>query len=743
MINFKVYNKEGTLQYEVSSKSSYCLEKYHHVAIGQNRKKLAFKYDNTIHNLVQGPTDISNETQLYDYLYSSNEGYGILKNDISLSGTFFSDHKTHNYPTISAEKTLSGNFSIFPNTTAYTSSADKYIFKSYRPLTLQNLTISGFTNPYLNIVDVSSSELTISGCIFSNNDVGVNINVDYSHNTTHIINSTFKSLKANKLIPTPNESSTFKSLKANKLIPVPDESSTFKSLKANKLKANGPRLVQSNKKVKINRRNNGQTNDTTGEEKWSPGSAIRYKGEMLYITDSSFVDNSNSYTGGAIYAETYIKTLTLSGENLFSHNISSLGGAICITDANEIIVNNGMATFNGNISDIGGAILSESPAMSGGGTYIFSDNCANSGGAIFAYDKMTISGGTYTFSDNCANLQDAGAIKATDISITDGSYTFKRNIAKNYGGAINVSNKMTISGGTYTFKGNIAKEEGGGAISTINLITTYGTYTFSDNCANLQDGGAIWTSDISITDGSYTFKGNIANTSGGAIATINLITTGGTYTVSDNCANYGGAINATDISITDGSYTFNSNIAKTFGGAIYAYSMLTIKDGTYTFSDNCANLQDGGVIKATDISITDGSYTFNGNIANTYGGAINTTNLITTGGTYTVSDNCANYGGAINATDISITDGSYTFNSNIAKTFGGAIYSYGTVDISTVKTVRFYGNSSISNSTLGNHIFTKDICYNDSSHVIFNMPDCSGSDGSAVWSRLYGQICPP
>ena len=568
MINFKVYNKEGTLQYEVSSKSSYCLEKYHHVAIGQNRKKLAFKYDNTIHNLVQAPTDISNETQLYDYLYSSNEGYGILKNDISLSGTFFSDHKTQNYPTISAEKNLSGNFSIFPNTTAYTSSADKYIFKSYRPLTLQNLTISGFTNPYLNIVDVSSSELTISGCIFSNNDVGVNINVDYSHNTTHIINSTFKSLKANKLIPTP------------------DESSTFKSLKANKLKANGPRLVQSNKKVKINRRNNGQTNDTTGEEKWSPGSAIRYKGEMLYITDSSFVDNSNSSAGGANYAETYIQTLTLSGENLFSRNISSLGGAICIADANEIIVNNGMATLIGNIADVGGAIFSDSPAMSGGGTYIFSDNCANSGGAIFAYDKMTITGGTYTFSDNCANLNNGGAIFATDISITDGSYTFKGNIAKTFGGAI----------------------------STQNLITT------------------------------------------------------------------------------------------------------------------------------------DGSYTFNGNIANTYGGAINTTNLITTGGTYTVSDNCANLhdGGAIYAGMLTIKDGSYTFKGNIAKEGGGAIYSYGTVDISTVKTVRFYGNSSIYNSARGNHILTYDICYNDSSHVLFNMPDCSGIDGSAVWSTLYGhQICPP
>jgi predicted outer membrane repeat protein len=535
MINYKVYNKAGTLLYEVSSKSKYCLKNYLHVSTGLNGKKLVFKYDNTIHNLVPAGTSISDETELYQYLYNSKKGSenidGKLTNDISLSANFFSWHKTNHYPTISTEKNLSGKFSIFPNTTAYTSSADKYIFKSDLSLTLQNLTISGFTNPYLNIVDVSSLELTISGCSFINNDVGVNINVDNSRNTTHIINSTFKSLKANKL------------------------------------KANGPRLVQSNKKVKINRRNNGQTNDTTGEEKWSPGSAIRYKGEMLYITDSSFVDNSNSYAGGAIYAETYLKTLTLSGENLFSRNITMTtdgfthGGAICIVDANETIVNNGMATFNSNIAGYGGAIYSESPAMSGG---------------------------TYTFSDNCANLQDGGAIYAYDISITDGSYTFNGNIASNYGGAITANSKMTI------------------------------------------------------TDGSYTFKGNIANI---------------------------------------------------YGGAIHAYSKMTITGGTYTFSDNCANIN-GGAIYATD--------------------------------------------------DISITDGSYTFNGNIANSNGGAIHSRGTVDISTVKLVSFFDNSSNSKSDQGNHIYTKDICYNYSSNVWFDTPDCSGSYGSAVWSTDDAhQICPP
>ena len=409
----------------VSSTSKDCAKAHYHIATASDGKRFVFKYDSTKHTLIlqescASYTTISNETSLFEFLYTRSDCFhGKLSTDISLGSKFYKSYQTNNYPTISSEKTLDGNSNKiypYPSTPAGTSfgaSHEIYIFKTDASLTLQNLTISGFIADHsLNIVDVNGPHLEISGCAFINNNVGVNINVDNSSNETRVHNSVFKSLRCAKHFAA-----------------------------------------------------------SSGESSVLGGSAIRHVGNKLYITDSSFVDNSNHYNGGAIL---FTNILTLSGNNHFINNTTGgMGGAIqagpnAIIGSAASLNIYGTAEFSKNKAIVGGAIYTDTIYINDA-SLTFSGNKApgwGKGGAILFQRNCNIIDSSVSFRDNDAlfggaiwGMSDPFPRGPQNLTITRGNVEFSGNTADNSGGAINLGSKGSlIIDSSVTFRNNSAAD---------------------------------------------------------------------------------------------------------------------------------------------------------------------------------------------------------------------------------------------------------------------------------------------
>ena len=492
--------------------------------------------------------------------------------------------------------------------------------------------------------------------------------------------------------------------------------------------------------------NNSVSND--GGAIYNQVNAVNINGVILF--DNNDAGTASGDYGGAIYSDADVTLNDVSGSSTFQNSQAYSGGAIYISTlyAPTLTLNN--ATFDANNTvDVGGAIYTRGGTMS---DVTFTNNyTANDGGAIYNVSRpLIINGTSNTFTNNHAGIasgDNGGAIFSSNpLDISNATFTGRNDgTADAYqGGAIYLSytgDTLALSNASFS---NFRAVDVGGALRMYG--GTLGDVTFTGNFSETTNGGAIFNAaDPLIINGtSNTFTGNYAGIGagdyGGAIYSTGTVTvsnaafTGRNDGISD--AYDGGAIyvwlDAAVLTVSDSS--FASFKVENWGGAIRMYG------GTMTnvtFTDNVAGNDAGAILNGLAPLTISGTNTFTNNssgiTSGDYGGALySTSDLTVSGATFTNND--AYEGGAIYmsvTTTLTIDDS--TFTSNTAANVGGAIRNSGVV---LINSSTFAGNSTVGGGHDGGAIFsshTLDI--NNSTFSGNSVADTAGAiyqDGTAV-----------
>lgn len=437
-----------------------------------------------------------------------------------------------------------------------------------------------------------------------------------------------------------------------------------------------------------------------------------YKTAFLNNNAGGAIPPNSTDGGGAIYMGGWAQAVIK--ECAFEGNSSNRGGAISTTDG--VGANYGFeisdSTFVSNTATVaGGAIYSKYDEDSEGNVSSitnsdFSENSTDGkGGAIFSAGEMNIS--KANFEDNYAD--DCGGAIHTSAAMKIEDSNFLRNHADsaNGGGAVKIAvaannseERVVISGSR--FEGNYANASGADS-GAISIQDGYVDISKTDFVGNKSDwAGAIYaykaSDEINITD--CLFEGNEANDIG-AIGnftkdgqmTISNVTFRGNKAVGGTGNDGGGALFVGSESTTlVKDSLFEGNSSASFGGAI-ATRLET--DGNNSdgkleiintvFDANKAEGDGGAIYNAFQSSLTDPdrvvvkNSSFSNNKSKGDGGAI-----------YNAP---ANDETGTDVADVIISD--TVFESNSAAGKGGAVYASGNVNIAAVsKDVAFINNSA-------------------------------------------------
>lgn len=256
------------------------------------------------------------------------------------------------------------------------------------------------------------------------------------------------------------------------------------------------------------------------------GGAFACDGGGIYLKSCNFTKNTaTSDRGGAFFitnagTEVYIGDETIAGSGgLFTENSANNGGAITIQNGAAIWIYNG--EFSYNTSNYHGGMLlvnAGNPTVTIGGNNIHDNSAERDGGAI---------GVKGTGGDEPNSPQ---------IYVVNGN-TFKNNYAPSGGGAIKLRDepaKATSSGengnetkaclyisGTNTFEGNHTATGYGGCLDlrtsgTVEISGAIFKNNHTDEDADTAKGGCINICDSSLETGDFTitdciFDGNYTN----------------------------------------------------------------------------------------------------------------------------------------------------------------------------------------------------------------------------------------
>lgn len=408
----------------------------------------------------------------------------------------------------------------------------------------------------------------------------------------------------------------------------------------------------------------------------------------IYITDSAqytinnctFIDNSASYFGGAIYNGAKDNDLTIKNSKFINNKIFLNEGGAVYSRGNLVVEN---SYFEKNKAYLDGGAISCDGYVDLINTKFISND------AFKEEKRLTVYGGAVSskkgiYVENCLfsnNSADNGGALFSRGDVIVKNSSFNKNIAFGSGGAIYVDSSNAVIS-TSTFVDNAARQIEGGAVFS-SKWTHIETSTFLRNTAKAK-GGAISTSYIQFGNDVF-FTNNSANDHGGAVYTDYI--SSNVYNINFNgnkvTSDFGGAIyinkKSGDVSFINTTFIANSATAGD-GGAIYSDSGSTnIILINSLFKDNYANggkeKRYGGAIKCSN-KLTVDNCTFIGNWAENLGGAIYTSTLDSIKNSVFIS-NRAKEGGAVyvnNKCTMSVTN-TY-FNSNKATDGrGGAIYT--------------------------------------------------------------------
>lgn len=248
---------------------------------------------------------------------------------------------------------------------------------------------------------------------------------------------------------------------------------------------------------------------TLTDGKADHGGAIRLRGGMLAVVESSFVGNRAENSAGAIYADGGLIEIS---ESRFEENCAQLASYRLVEGVNEdqrSVDADGCVRIRYTRSEIDGALQKNVDGgairlLNGAQAHIeratFSQNKATYGGAISIaneFVRLVVNGGSFV--GNHAN-ESGGAIGVPWTGggrATVSNSSFVKNTANTYGGAINAE-QITLDVSNSSFSENHADGKGGAAHVGLgaDVAITHGTFvdngTRSVGAAIGKSGGRLF-----------------------------------------------------------------------------------------------------------------------------------------------------------------------------------------------------------------------------------------------------------
>ena len=465
------------------------------------------------------------------------------------------------------------------------------------------------------------------------------------------------------------------------------------------------------------------------------GSAISLtSSESVEIIESTFINNSASLNGGAIYIASagsdIISSSTIRGST-FINNSAINGGAIYI---NADLINILSSTFSFNNASLdGGAVY-----VDGDFVYLidsnFTNNTAGDDGGALHWN------GNNGIIDNITCINNKGI--SADKSDGDTSSTRGGTLCLT-GSNVSLSNSLFTQSSAYMDEGKDSSKVDGGALfvtgNDVNITNTkfnyctaingggalyiIGNNTQIDNCAfdscNASDGAALYVEGIGCKLYNTSFENNIAGDDGGAIywqGSNGIIT-------NITCINNKGiSANKSD-----------GDTSSTRGGTIcLTGSNVTISESTFSlcqaYMDSGKNSSkvDGGALFITGDDVSVIGCEFDRCVANNNGGSIyiigNDVNILSC-----IFDNStALNGGAIYVAGTNANINASKFKTNKASQRGGSIFVEGdgaSIINSTIENTQSLIGGAIYIS--GNSTFVDDCSFNQNTGS-----DDAGTGGS-------------
>ena len=454
------------------------------------------------------------------------------------------------------------------------------------------------------------------------------------------------------------------------------------------------------------------------------GGIFLVDGSLTMSDNNLFQSNTSTVRGGGIYLTK--GTLTVSGgTSTFTKNQANSGGAIYhangnITVAEDATLNlGGSSTEDGNGSTLhGGGIYCAGTITANGTTNIMYNSAGTHGGGIYCTGSF-ISKGNSTIQNNRAVSYGGGIYMAGDAIKLEGETTnVTANSSGELGGALYVDQGIISITGVSSINNNNAKS-GGAVYLNKGSMTTSGTTTVSGNYSTI-DGGAVYVYAGKVEMENPTITGNgkngslVATSRGGAIFISGLgaeFTATGISDISSNAATSdGGAIYVQGGNVNLQENTISSNTAK-MGGAVFLRAGTLNTTVSAQVRNNYATQNGGafyvvnGKVEMANPTIIDNGKNADGEPVTANGGAIfvlldsnsqGEVSGFTATGTSLIDSNASTVsGGAICVRNGDVKFSRSTISSNFSKA-GGAVYIVGgsltTTDASTVS-----GNYSTTN----------------------------------------------
>jgi predicted outer membrane repeat protein len=290
---------------------------------------------------------------------------------------------------------------------------------------------------------------------------------------------------------------------------------------------------------------------------------------FVSLEDCRFTENASEWAGGGVFtslSDTTIVSCEFTSNRAIIYSRAEGGGVVNISGVISIFD----SSFVDNSAEyLGGAVycLDESDATIVGCT--FSRNEAFGGGAIFhgRYDLCRIS--FCTFDDNVAEWEGGAVDTGMHGSVIIEDSVFRSNITDSIGGALHIWTAIDVSVANCLFHANTAGATGGG----LYLASETGTITgceFEDNHAADSGGGLYNAGNATFAD--CVFAGNVAEMQGGGTASVSgdPLFVNCTWTENSTVNGEGGAFfNAEDEIPALVNCSIHNNSAATLGGGIY------------------------------------------------------------------------------------------------------------------------------------------------------------------------------
>ncbi|NJN75249.1 MAG: DUF4347 domain-containing protein [Synechococcaceae cyanobacterium RL_1_2] len=420
---------------------------------------------------------------------------------------------------------------------------------------------------------------------------------------------------------------------------------------------------------------------TVGSER---GGAIRVIKDDLTVTNSVFLNNYASLSGGAISSVSGSQLNII--DTVFQNNSTDgQGGAIYITGVNNKLTLE-RVTINNNTGTQGGGIYSVDSEVVSNNSTLIGNQASAEGGAIYTSAKATFT--QTSVRDNTATGSGGGIYTNGDVTINQASVI--NNTSGNKGGGLFAAGSTTIT--EATVEGNTATNQGGGLYATGSTVLTNGT--FSGNQGK-SGGGLYTTGNATLTVGEFT--GNKAIDNGGGIynnGQLSLVQTKvtGNQAIGDvsgyNSAigNGGGIFNNGTASLTTAS-SLENNAADSSGGGLFNSSTGSINalSGVKIDGNTANDYSGGGIFNAGSISKAN-ILTISNNTAKNYayGGGVSNAGNFTIANSSVYNNNAYGGGGFFNNNSGNLTISNSTVSGNSSTGNGGGIFNTsGTVNVNS------------------------------------------------------------